>query len=108
LERSRRVQEDARALAAAEFQEEELVDPIDPIDPPLGLNPNPMLVDPMPQLPNQDVGAMDLLQLKASAKLAYDLESLEDNYATALLSMQFIICNCKNCSRDIAIHPKSQ
>jgi hypothetical protein len=46
-----------------------------------------MQVDQTSQLLNQDVTAISLEQLKASAKLAYDLESLEDKYATALSSM---------------------
>jgi hypothetical protein len=81
LEKRRRNQErDTKALAAAELLERQLVDPIDPINPPLDFNPDPMQVDQTPQLPNQEIGTRNniLLRLKTSTKLAYDLEAKED------------------------------
>jgi hypothetical protein len=61
--------------------------PIDPFAPPQDLIPDPTQVDPPQQLPNQGVTAISLEQLKASAKLAYDLRCLEDRYDTALAVM---------------------
>jgi hypothetical protein len=71
----------------AEFQRRHsLPDQINPVIPPVDLDP------PMDPVPNQDVGARNntLLNLKARAKQAYDLEVVEGKYATALVAMHEI------------------
>jgi hypothetical protein len=75
----------ARSLAT-EMQERQV--PADQIVPPADLV-APNQPDPLPNDLIQDGAARNamLLQLKTSAKLAYDLEALEDKYATALASM---------------------
>lgn len=85
-ERDQRTRDRVARSLAAELQERQV--PADQIFPPADLvaqnQPDPLPIDHI-----QDGAARNamLLQLKASAKLAYDLEALEDKYATALASM---------------------